>query len=173
LEALVRKTLFLSVSIDGMIANKQGIPLFPDGSWEDWCSLVNETGNVIAGRSSFEQVNNAEMGAALHPKHKIVLSSRELALADSGWQQAKSPKEALRILEEARVEEAIIGGGRAVAHTFMREGLIDHIVIDLNPVAFGEGTPMFGGAIDIPQLKLLDSKPLNENTLRLRYEVVR
>lgn len=169
----MRRTLFLSVSIDGMIADKQGIPLFPEGSWEDWCSLVNETGNVIAGRSSFEQVNNPEMGAALHPEHRIVLSSQELDLTDSAWQQAKSPKEALQILENAGVEEAIIGGGRAVAHAFMSEGLIDHIVIDLNPVAFGEGTPIFGGPIDIPQLKLLDSKPLNESTLRLRYEVLR
>lgn len=169
----MRKTLFLSVSIDGMIADKQGIPLFPEGSWEDWCSLVNDTGNVIAGRTSFEQVNNPEMGAALHPKHKIVLSSKDLDLTNIGWQQAKSPKEALQILEGVGVEEAIIGGGRAVAHAFMSEGLIDHIIIDLNPVAFGEGTPMFGGAIDIPQLKLLDSKPLNENTLRLRYELVR
>ncbi|MCB0345553.1 MAG: dihydrofolate reductase [Bdellovibrionales bacterium] len=169
----MRKTLFLSVSIDGMIANKQGIPLFPEGSWEDWCSLVNETGNVIAGRSSFEQVNNPEMGAALHPKHKIVLSSRDLDLNDSGWQQAKSPKEALQILEDAGVEEAIIGGGRTVSHAFMSEGLVDQIVIDLNPVAFGEGIPIFGGPIEVPQLKLLDSKPLNEDTLRLRYEVVR
>jgi dihydrofolate reductase len=169
----MKTTLFLSVSIDGMIADKQGIPLFPEGAWEDWCSLVNETGNVIAGRSSFEQVNNPEMGATLHPKRKIVLSTKEIDLADSGWQQAKSTKEALKILEAEGVEEAIIGGGRAVAHSFMREGLVDYIVIDLQPVAFGEGTPIFGDTIDVAQLKLLDSKPLNENAIRLRYQVVR
>ena len=169
----MRKTLFLSVSIDGMIADKQGIPLFPEGAWEDWCSLVNDTGNVIAGRSSFEQVNNPEMAAALHPKHKVVLSSKDLDLADSGWQQAKSPKEALKLLEEAGVEEAIIGGGRAVAHSFMREQLVDHIVIDLQPVAFGSGTPVFGDELDVAHLKLLESKPLNENALRLRYQVLR
>ena len=168
----MRKTLFLSVSIDGMIADKQGIPLFPEGAWEDWCSLVNDIGNVIAGHVSFEQVNNPE-AAALHPKHKVVLSSKDLDLADSGWQQAKSPKEALKILEEAGVEEAIIGGGRAVAHSFMREKLVDYIVIDLQPVAFGSGTPVFGDEIDVAHLKLLESKPLNENALRLRYQVLR
>ncbi len=55
----------------------------------------------------------------------------------------------------------------------MSEGLVDHIVIDLHPVAFGEGTPMFGDSIDAPQLKLVESKPLNENALRLRYEIIR
>ena len=169
----MKTTLFLSVSIDGMIADKQGIPMFPEGAWEEWCSLVNDTGNVIAGRSSFEQVNNPEMGAALHPKHKIVLSSKELDLNGTGWEQAASPKEALTILKDANVEEAIIGGGRAVAHAFMREGLVDNIVMDLHPIAFGEGIPMFGDAIEVPQLKLLESKSLNEDTLRLRYEVIR
>ncbi|MDW3095524.1 MAG: dihydrofolate reductase family protein [Gammaproteobacteria bacterium] len=168
----MKTTLFLSVSIDGMIADKQGIPMFPQGAWEDWCSLVNDTGNVIAGRSSFEQVNNPEMGAALHPQYKIVLSSKDLDLSGTDWQQAKSPIEALKILEEAKVDEAIIGGGRAVAHAFMREGLVDEIVIDLHPVAFGEGVPMFGDAIDAPKLKLIESKSISENALRLRYEII-
>lgn len=169
----MKTTLFLSLSIDGMISDKQGIPLFPEGAWEDWCSLVNDTGNVIAGRNSFEQVNNPEMSAALHPKHKIVLSSKDLDLADSVWQQARSPKEALKILDDAGVEEAIIGGGRAVAHSFMREQLVDYIVIDLQPVAFGSGTPVFGDEMEVVQLKLLESKSLNENALRLRYQVLR
>lgn len=169
----MKTTLFLSISIDGMIADKQGIPMFPEGAWEDWCSLVNDTGNVIAGRNSFEQVNNPEMGAALNPTFKIVLSSKDLDLADTGWQQAKSPQEALNILEAEGLEEAIIGGGRAVAHAFMNQGLVDNIVVDLQPIAFGEGTPMFGNTIDIPQLRLLESTNLNDNSLRLRYEIIK
>ena len=169
----MKTILFLSISIDGMIANKQGIPLFPEGAWEDWCALVNDTGNVVAGRSSFEQVNNPEMEAALNPQHKIVLSSKDLDLTDTGWQQAKSPEEALEILRGIGVEEAIIGGGRTVAHAFISKGLVDQVIIDLQPIAFGEGTPMFGDSLDAPQLKLLESKSLNKNALRLRYEVVK
>lgn len=169
----MKATLFLSVSVDGFIANQDGIPLFPEGAWQDWCSLVNEAGNVIAGRSSFEQLQNDEMASELNPRHKIVLSSRELDPADSGWQHAKTPAEALEILKDAGVDEAIIGGGRAVAHSFMREKLVDYLVIDLQPVAFGTGTPVFGDALDLVQLELLDSRSLNENALRLRYRVLR
>ena len=169
----MKTTLFLSVSIDGLIADKEGIPLFPEGAWQDWCSLVNDADNVIAGRSSFEQLKNDEMASILNPSHKIVLSSRDIDLADSGWQRAESPSEALKMLKRAGVDEAIIGGGRTVAHSFMREKLVDHIVIDLQPVAFGTGTPMFGDVLDLTQLKLLDSRPLNANALRLRYQVLR
>ena len=164
-------TLFLSVSIDGLIADKEGVPLFPEGAWEDWCSLVNDADNVIAGRSSYEQLKNDDMASLLNPTHKIVLSSRDIELADSSWQHAKSPKEALEMLKNKGVEEAIIGGGRAVAHSFMREHLVDYIVIDLQPIAFGVGTPMFGDSIDIPRLRLLESRPLNDDALRLRYQV--
>lgn len=166
-------TLFLSVSIDGFIADKDGIPFFPQGAWEDWCSLVNDADNVIAGRSSYEQLINDESALALHPKHKIVLSSRDLELVDTSWQHAKSPTEALEILKNKGVDEAIIGGGRAVAHSFMLERLIDFIVIDLQPVVFGLGTPVFGNALDMLNLKLLDSRSLNDNAIRLRYQVLR
>ena len=169
----MKTTLFLSVSIDGLIANKDGIPLFPEGAWEDWCSLVNDADNVIAGRSSFEQLKNDEMASVLNPRHKILLSSQEIDLADSGWQNAKSPAEALEILKNAGVDEAIIGGGRAVAHSFMQKQLVDFIVIDLQPVVFGAGIPMFGDVLEMVQLKLLESHPLNENVLRLRYKVLR
>lgn len=165
-------TLFLSVSIDGLIADKDGIPLFPEGAWEDWCSLVNEADNVIAGRSSYEQLKDDEMASVLHPTHKIVLSSQDMELDDSSWQQARSPLEALEILNENGVEEAIIGGGRAVAYSFMRENLVDYIVIDLQPVAFGVGTPVFGDIIEIPRLKLLSNQPLNDDAIRLRYQVL-
>jgi len=167
----MKTTLFLSVSIDGLISDKDGIPLFPEGAWEDWCSLVNKADNVIAGRSSFEQLKNDEMASMLNPKHKIVLSSRDIDLGDFGWQQARSPAEALELLKNAGVDEAIIGGGRAVAYSFMRKQLIDSIIIDLQPVAFGAGTPLFGEALGLVQLKLVDSQPLNENALRLRYQV--
>ena len=168
----MKTALFLSISIDGLIANKDGIPLFPEGAWEDWCSLVNDADNVIAGRSSFEQLKNDDMAAVLHPTHKIVLSSQNIKLGDSSWQHARSPLEALAILKEKGVELAIIGGGRSVASSFMREQLVDYIIIDLQPIAFGVGIPVFGEAIDMPPLKLLESSSLNDNVLRLRYQVL-
>ena len=169
----MKTTLFLTVSIDGLIADKEGVPLFPEGAWEDWCSLVNDANNVIAGRSSYEQLINDESASVVHPTHKIVLSSRDLKLADASWQHAKSPSEALQILRNEGVDEAIIGGGRAVAHSFMQEQLVDYIVFDLQPVVFGIGTPVFGDVVDMPQLKLIDSRPLNDDAIRLRYQVLR
>ena len=77
------------------------------------------------------------------------------------------------MLKNKGVEEARIGGGRAVAHSFMSEHVVDYKVSDNQTVAFGVGTPVFGDTIDIPRLKLLNSYPLNNDALRLRYQVLR
>ena len=53
----------------------------------------------------------------------------------------------------------------------MRPGQL--VNLDLQPVAFGTGVPVFGGELDMTLLKLIDSKPLNDNALRMRYQVVR
>ncbi len=173
LECHVKKTLFFSMSVDGFIANTDGIPLFPQGAWEDWCALVNEAGNVIAGRSSVEQLKDDEMSSILKPKHKVVLSSRDIDFSESGWQHANSPAKALETLQQAGVKEAIIGGGRAIYYSFMRERLVDEIVIDLQPVAFGAGVPVFGDVLNATQLKLFDTRSLNNDAIRLRYQVLR
>ena len=168
----MRTILFLSVSIDGFIADQEGIPSFPEGAWEDWCSFVNETNSLIAGRSSYEQVVNDASGNLLTPRHKVVLSSQNLTLADTSWVHARSPVEALEILKDNGVDEVIIGGGRAVALSFMREQLLDSVIIDLQPVAFGVGTPIFGDAIDRVHLKFVSSRPLKNGAVRLSYEVI-
>ena len=165
-------TLFASVSVDGFIANRDGIPMFPQGAWEDWCALVNETGSCIAGRASVEQLAGQEIAEILKPAHKIVLSSRDVDFTSAGWQRAGSPEEALAMLERAGVEHAIVGGGRTIYHAFMRDGLVDEVVIDLQPVAFGTGVPLFGGAMDPTMLTLVESTPLGEDAIRLRYRVL-
>ncbi|OAB61222.1 hypothetical protein AY599_28310 [Leptolyngbya valderiana BDU 20041] len=168
----MKTTLFASVSIDGFIANQNGIPMFPPTAWEDWCALVNRVGTCIAGRTSVEQLRGQEMANILKPEHRIVLSSQDIDFTGDGWQSVKSPAAALAMLEEAGAPEAIVGGGRSVYHAFMREGLADEIVLDLQPVAFGTGVPLFSGPLDMAMLGLIDSTPINGDALRLRYRVL-
>jgi len=169
----MKTTLFASVSVDGFIANTDGIPMFPPTAWEDWCALVNEVGSCIAGRVSVEQLKGQEMAAVLKPEHKIVLSSTDIDFTDAGWQHARSPAAALGMLEHAGVQEAIVGGGRAIYHAFLRDGLVDEIVLDVQPVAFGTGVALFGGELEPAWLQLIDSTPMRGDAVRLRYRVLR
>ncbi len=171
----MKTTLLASVSMDGFIADASGVPSFPEAAWPDWCARANQAGGgaggVIAGRASVEQIVEFGMADAVTLPHKRVLSSREADVAD--WKRAGSPAEALATLAAAGVEEAIVGGGRAVYHAFMAAGLVDEVVLDLQPAVFGSGVPLFGEELDVTALKLLETTPLNEDALRVRYRVVR
>ena len=158
--------------MDGFIADASGIPMFPETAWADWCALTNAAGGVVAGRASVEQIEQEGMAEGLTLRHKLVLTSRDAEVAE-GWDRVASPAEALAVLDQAGVSEAIVGGGRSVYHAFMRAGLVDEVVLDLQPVVFGTGVPVFGDRLDLTALKLVSSTPLNDDALRLRYLVVR
>ncbi|MEM8783816.1 MAG: dihydrofolate reductase family protein [Planctomycetota bacterium] len=170
----MKVTLLASVSMDGLIADAAGVPSFPEASWPEWCARANaagEKGGVVAGRASVEQIVEFGMADGVTLPHKVVLSSREEDVAD--WRRAGSPAEALAALEAAGVEEVIVGGGRAVYHAFMAAGLVDEVVLDLQPVVFGAGVPLFGETLELTALKLLEMTLLSGDARRMRYAVAR
>jgi dihydrofolate reductase len=62
-------------------------------------------------------------------------------------------------------------GGAELAATFYRAGLIDELLVKVNPVLFGSGIPLFAGAIEQRALQLVDSKVYGNGVVWLRYRV--
>jgi dihydrofolate reductase len=66
----------------------------------------------------------------------------------------------------------IIGGGELNGSLALL-GVIDEMILDIEPTILGEGTRLFG-SYDIPlKLKLLDSKLIGDSTTQRHYEIVR
>lgn len=62
-------------------------------------------------------------------------------------------------------------GGGELAGTLMRAGLIDQLIIKLNPVVFGAGIPLFSGKVDMTQFKLTDTRVFGSGQVVLFYQV--
>ena len=62
-------------------------------------------------------------------------------------------------------------GGGALAGNLMQVGLIDQLIIKLNPVLFGSGIPLFSGNIDMTPLKLTDTRIFGSGQAILFYEL--
>ena len=148
--------VFIATSVDGFIAR-------PDGAI-DWLSperrldshAPGDTGvpedlgyakhmagvdHVVMGRGTYETV-------LLFPtwpyadKRVIVLSGR-LTTADARVTLARSVEEAVAMLDARGARGVYVDGG-ATIQVFLREGLIDTIVLTRVPVLIGEGRPLFG-----------------------------
>ena len=164
-------TLFLCVSLDGFIATSDGTSAWPDGAWADFCGYCTKSNNLIIGRVTYSSLVQLDLSENLYPEYKIVISSRELALAE-GWKQFQTPREAIEFLKLCNVENIVVGGGREIATAFLREGLIDGIVLDVQPVCFGTGVSLLGKLHKPIQLELISRKELGHDAIRMQYKIV-
>lgn len=62
-------------------------------------------------------------------------------------------------------------GGAQLATTLFSAGLVDEIVLKLNPVLFGSGIPLVRRGIGATRLRLLDNFAHPSGHVRLHYRV--
>lgn len=76
-------------------------------------------------------------------------------------------------LKDGRGRDIYLCGGSELAASLFEEGLIDEIILKLNPVLFGEGIPMFAGRTRQTEIELKGSKVYESGVVLLRYGVKR
>jgi len=62
-------------------------------------------------------------------------------------------------------------GGADLAGSLFAAGLVDELIVKLNPVVFGSGIPLLGPAIEPAALELTDSFVYPSGHVRLHYSV--
>lgn len=64
-------------------------------------------------------------------------------------------------------------GGPGLASALMREGLVDEFRFMINPVALGEGTPIFRGMKGRMSLELVTARKFDSGNVLLCYRPAR
>ena len=84
-----------------------------------------------------------------------------------------TPEKALNILKENSFPIAMVAGGGQNNSLFVEKGLVDEIYLDVEPLVFGKGIPLFSPADFEFKLELLGVKNLSKETIQLHYKVVK
>jgi len=74
-------------------------------------------------------------------------------------------------LKAAAGKHIYLCGGAELAARLYNEGLIDEIILKLNPVAFGTGIPLFSETVRDRNLELMSSKAYESGVILLSYQV--
>ena len=82
------------------------------------------------------------------------------------------PEKVLEDLEKMGYQSAILGGGAYLNTQFLKKKLIDEIWLTIEPKIFGDGLGIFSGDFD-QDLKLISFEKINENSVVVKYEVVK
>jgi dihydrofolate reductase len=118
------------------------------------------------GASRHDVVHGRWVNAAL----KVVVS-RTLESVD--WPNTRIVKDdvgaAIRALKDEPGKDILMYGSPTLAHTFMELDLIDDYWLFLNPVALGQGMPLFGGFEGRLALSLVESHVLASGVVGLHY----
>ena len=157
--------VFIATSLDGFIAR-------PDGGidWllEGWPEVGHDYGfsefmasvdGLIMGRGTFEKVQAFETWLYSKPVVVLIRTLRQRDVRDdlAGRVRisASAPKDVLAELEREGWKRAYVDGGQVI-QSFLREGLIEDMVLTRIPTLLGEGLPLFGalaGDIRLTHLK--------------------
>ena len=85
----------------------------------------------------------------------------------------KSPKDALDILKKDKFSKALVAGGGTLNTSFIKENLVDEIIIDVEPKILGKGIKLFSDDDFESNLELIRTKKLSNNEIQLRYKVLK
>lgn len=168
--------LYMGITANGFIAGEGDDTSFVEAdSWKSFENVYKKAGNIIMGRRTFEL--SIDDGTFPYPDAFNIVMSHKNYKNEWGEDKVlitdKSPQWVLTKLEEKGFKEAFLAGGGTLNSSFMKDGLIDEVYLDIEPIAFGKGIPLFAPDSFEVNLKLLDSKNLNSNTIQLHYAVKR
>jgi dihydrofolate reductase len=165
--------LTMAVSANGIIASKSGSEDFlSHTNWLQFVKLAKRVGCFMWGRKTYEAVIKWEGDYIkdLEGVKKVIVSQSNLDLKE-GFVLANSPENALKMLEADGFKEAIITGGSTLNSAFAEKGLIDEVILDVNPSILGEGIPVFNPSDFLLALDLIDVERINDGIVELRYKV--
>jgi dihydrofolate reductase len=112
-----------------------------------------------------------EVAKFMNEIEKVVVSHHNF---DPGWQNVRVISEnvidEIKKLKEGPGKTIGLFGSNTLCVTLMEHGLVDEFQILVNPVAIGEGTPLFKGLHDRAKMTLRESKQFKSGTMMMFYE---
>src|ERR1700688_4249177 len=173
----MRASVFVGTSLDGFIARRNGdFDFLPAGGgephgYEEFMASVDV---LVIGRNTFEKVMTFETWPYAG-KRVVVLSTRPIDLSALQGVAIEamggSPVEIVAPLEASGGTHAYIDGGLTV-QGFLREGLIQRLVITRVPVLIGDGIPLFGALPHDIQLRHLLTTTYMSGLVKSEYEIL-
>src|SRR5512137_2556459 len=176
-ESTMIASVFIGTSVDGFIARpNDDLDFLPPGGGEPhgYNEFIASVDAIVIGRKTFEKV------LTLGPwpygeKRVVVLSSRPLdfsaAVGGVVEQMSGSPAEIVSQLAARGLHHLYIDGGITIQR-FLREGLIQRLVITRVPVLIGQGVPLFGALPHDIRLQHVATRHYSSGLVQSEYQIL-
>jgi dihydrofolate reductase len=166
----IRFAVFIATSLDGFIARLDGgldwLKPF-EGEEHGYGEFFAGVDALVIGRGTYETV----LGFPEWPygkKRVVVCTSRPARPAHGEELWSGSPRALAEQLDREGVRRVYLDGG-ALVSSFLREGLVDEMTINVIPILLGSGLPLFSGGLPELPLRLVSAKSFPSGLVQLHY----
>jgi len=180
----------MQITLDGFVCGASGEMDWMLWDWDDVlkdyaAGLTNSADTILLGRKTGEGMavywptvaSNPEskeedlfMADKLNDTPKIVFSKTVSAVKWTNVRVASNIAEEVKKLKQQPGSDILIYGGAAIVASFIKENLIDEYHLFVNPVAIGNGKPIFNELDDTLKLKLVKVTTSSVGIVILFYE---
>lgn len=160
--------MMMAITADGKIA-KDSTQFADWTSREDkklFVEVSKNCGVIMMGENTFKT-----FPAPLKNRLNVVFSENQNNEAVEGVKWVSGDIE--KVLEELTslgYEKALLGGGAYLNSLFLEKNLIDEIMLTVEPKIFGTGLSLFSKDLNA-DLKLIETRKLNDDTVLLHYKI--
>lgn len=161
--------LLMALTADGKIARNEAH--FPNWTGKADKAMFKRTtqraGVIIMGSKTF-----ATIGKPLPNRLNVVLTRRpeQYQSQTNLVFTSDNPRKIMEWLASQGYDTAVLAGGATINSLFLKEKLIDELIITVTPVLFGQGLSLFTEPANV-KLALLDSKQLDSDAILLHYRI--
>jgi len=168
--------VFVATTLDGFIADVDGgidwlmeVPN-PDKTDYGYAELMKNTDALVMGRSTFEKV--LTFGEWFYTKPVFVLSSSLTEVPENLIGKVEIVKgdiqDVVQNLNSQGYKNLYIDGGKLI-QSFLKEDLIDELIINKIPILLGKGIPLFGEIDQRLKFKHTKTEVFNDSLVMSRY----
>lgn len=167
--------IIAALTVDGFIAEERKQTSLEWTSKEDkkWFNERTKQAKVmVMGRTTYETI-----GRGLPSRVTIVMSSQADEKPFPRLEEGEvyftklAPKNLLAELKKQNYSEVALCGGSSIYTQFLQAGVVNKLYLTIEPILFGSGVGLLNESLNI-NLKLVETKKLNDQTLLLEYDVL-
>src|SRR4030095_12014956 len=172
----MKTIVYVGTSLDGFIARKDG-----DIDWlvkfqnkevhESYREFINRIDAIVIGKGTYEKVLSFPEWP--YDKKVFVLSTTLKQIPGKLKEKvvliSMKPKELLNHLSNEGFSNIYIDGGKVI-QSFLKEDLIDELIITRVPVLIGTGIPLFGYLDNDLQFQHIRTDMYSDGLIKSYYE---
>ena len=175
--SITTNSVYIGTSLDGYIADQKGgldwlesVPN-PDGSDMGYYAFLERMDALLMGRTTYETVLNFGIEWPYTKPVYVLSNTLEKVpeqLVGKVWLVKGELADVLRGIHDRGHTRLYIDGGRTI-QSFLREDLIDELILTTIPVLLGGGFPLFGELARPLMWELVESKVYLNQIVQRHY----